>query len=161
MTRTCPRYIIALLKDLEDELARAQWNVNQEEYDSPFQNTSNEFKTDTFEVKAYYWGDDEEEIDKPNFKCKDVEIIWYKRLGRGTYINKRVSRRKMEKLYLKCLISIENWEREHDDSPYRTPLSPKEEYKYLKGNRRCKPSLIRRFRIWWAIKHWHDDEESS
>ena len=36
MSKTCPRYIVALLEDLSSELERVQWNVNQEEYDSPF-----------------------------------------------------------------------------------------------------------------------------
>lgn len=29
------------------------------------------------------WGDDEEEMKKPNFRYKNIEISWYKYLGRG------------------------------------------------------------------------------
>ena len=164
MSRSCPQYIIALLKDLEDELSRVQWNVNQEEYESPFQNTGNEFKTDVFEVHAYYWGDLEELIDRPNFKCGDVEISWYKRLGRGTYINKRVSRRKMEKIYLKCLVSILQWEYDRDHLPYEKRPTEKEEIKELKGYRSYRLPLYKRLWIKWENRNckweedWDDDE---
>ena len=153
MSKTCPRYIVALLKDLSSELERVQWNVNQEEYESPFYNTGNSFRNDTFEVYAYYWGDDEDLIDRPNFRCGDVEISWYKHLGRDDSINKRVSRRKMEKIYLKCLISIWKWEEEQEKDPYRTPINEKEDYKYLKGYRSYKLTPIKRLKLWWHFRH--------
>ena len=34
------------------------WNINQKEYDSPFENTANKFKNDVFEVQAYSWNED-------------------------------------------------------------------------------------------------------
>lgn len=152
MTRTCPQYIIALLRDLSSELERVQWNVNQKEYDSPFYNTGNSFKTDVFEVRAYYWGEDEAEMDKPNFKCGDVEISWYKHLGRGDTINKRISRRKMEKIYLKCLISILQWEYDQDPD-YRERPETREELKRLKGYHSYKLNPIKRLKVWWHLKH--------
>jgi len=153
MSKTCPRYIVALLKDLSSELERVQWNVYQEEYESPFYNTGNSFKNDTFEVHAYYWGDDEDFINRPNFKCGDLEISWYKHLGRGDTINKRISRRKMEKIYLKCLISILKWEEEQDCDPYRTPVDEKEDLKYLKGYRSYGLNPIKRLKVWWRTRH--------
>lgn len=158
MSRTCPQYIVALLKDLSGELERVQWNINQEEYESPFQNTGNEFKTDVFEVHAYYWGDDEKLIDRPNFKCGDVEISWYKRLGRGTTINKRISRRKMEKIYLKCLVSILQWEYDHDDDTYSARPIEKEEIKELKGYRNFRLPFYKRLFNRWKYRKMMDDD---
>lgn len=161
--RTCPKYIVALLRDIEHKLEVAQENVTQKPYDSPFQNTGNIFKTDVFEVYAYYWGDDERLINKPNFKCGDLEISWYKHLGRGTAINKRISRRKMEKIYLKCLISIEAWEDEYSPDDMGFKLKDygweKREYKYLKGYESYKANFFLRLyrRI---VNRRRRDEES-
>ena len=40
----CPDYVVALLDYLDKELSRVMWNINQKEYDSPFENTANRFK---------------------------------------------------------------------------------------------------------------------
>ena len=39
----CPEYVIALLRELDNQLCRIMWNINQEEYDSPFSNTANSY----------------------------------------------------------------------------------------------------------------------
>lgn len=83
MNNASENLIIAALQMISDELDIAMWNKTQENYNSPFSNTGNNFKNDTFEVRAYYWGADEEEMKKPNFKYKNIEISWYKYLGRG------------------------------------------------------------------------------
>lgn len=83
MNNASENLIIAALQMISDELDIAMWNKTQEDYNSPFSNTGNNFKNDTFEVRAYYWGDDDEEYNKPNFKYKNIEISWYKYLGRG------------------------------------------------------------------------------
>ena len=35
----CPNYIIALLKEIDNQLLRIMWNKNHKEYESPFGNT--------------------------------------------------------------------------------------------------------------------------
>lgn len=100
----CPRWIVALLNELDDQLDRVMWNIHQEEYQSPFENTANSFKNDVFEVQAYDWNDD---VEQPyNFKCDDIEISWYKYLGRDTTINGEYEPQKIIDMFNKCLQSI-------------------------------------------------------
>ena len=100
----CPRWIVALLNELDDQLDRVMWNIHQEEYQSPFENTANSFKNDIFEVQAYSWDD---EVHQPyNFKCDDIEISWYKYLGRDTTINGEYEPQKIIDMFNKCLQSI-------------------------------------------------------
>lgn len=74
---------------LSCELERVMWNANQTEYANPFSNSGETFKCDAFEVEAYSWND---EYEQPyNFKWKDVEISWYKYLGRGMSANREIS----------------------------------------------------------------------
>ena len=73
----------AVLQKIEDEMCRLYWNANQKELSSPFRNTGESYGNGTFVVRAYYWGDDEVEIHKPNFEYKGFKVYWYKYLGRG------------------------------------------------------------------------------
>jgi len=75
--------IKAMLNYIDDELRRLYWNKFQEEIDSPFQNTGNSYMNDTFYVRAYYWGDDEDKIRQPNFQYKKFKCYWYKHSMRG------------------------------------------------------------------------------
>ena len=62
------------------------------------------FKNDIFEVQAYSWDD---EVHQPyNFKCDDIEISWYKYLGRDTTINGEYEPQKIIDMFNKCLQSI-------------------------------------------------------
>lgn len=100
----CPDWIIALLQSLDYELGIAMWNVYQKEYDSPFMNTGNEYIGNFFEVHAYNWNED---IEQPyNFKCGNIEISWYKYLGRGTTINGEYTSYEIIDMYDKCLQEI-------------------------------------------------------
>lgn len=100
----CPRWIVALLKELDNQLDRVMWNNTQKEYPSPFENTANSFKNDVFEVQAYDWNED---VEQPyNFKCNDIEISWYKYLGRDTTINGEYEPQKIINMFNKCLQSI-------------------------------------------------------
>ena len=54
----CPNYIEAFLNTIKEFLNIKMWNKYQKEYDSPFDNTGNSYKNDTFEVEAYSWDDD-------------------------------------------------------------------------------------------------------
>lgn len=100
----CPRWVVALLNELDDQLDRVMWNIHQEEYHSPFENTANSFKNDVFEVQAYSWNEDIEQ--SYNFKCDDIEISWYKYLGRDTTINGEYEPQKIIDMFNKCLNSI-------------------------------------------------------
>jgi hypothetical protein len=100
----CPRYIIALLQDLDRELGRVMWNNTQEKYDSPFSNTGNLYKNKVFEVEAYNWNENKEQV--YNFKYKNIKISWYKCLGRDTTINNMMSPDKAVDMYNKCIKSV-------------------------------------------------------
>ena len=79
-------------------------NKKRELYDNPFDNTGNSFKNDVFEVQAYNWNDDIHQ--DYNFKWQDVEISWYKYLGRDTTINKHLTEKEARVMYDACLASI-------------------------------------------------------
>lgn len=115
---TLPSYVCALLEGIESELDRIMWNINQEEYASPFRNTGNEFVCDTFEAHAYYWGDEERLIERPNFKCGDIEISWYKHLGRGDTINRPITPEEAIRMYNKCMYALHKYEKENDDDSF-------------------------------------------
>ena len=101
----CPRYVGALLEALDNMLCIKMWNKYQEEYSSPFGNTGNKFKNSVFEVEAYSWDD---EYEQPyNFKWKDIEISWYKYLGRDTTINKKITPEEAVKMFNECIESLE------------------------------------------------------
>jgi hypothetical protein len=100
----------AALCRIRDELDRVMWNVNQEQYSSPFGNTGNAFKCETFEVHAYSWGDDEQPF---NFKWRDVEISWYKYLGRGMSSNMEIPPALVSEMLDDCLRAAAAWE--HSD----------------------------------------------
>ena len=104
----CEEFIVALLRELDRSLSRAMWNIHQKEYESPFNNTGNSFKNDVFEVQAYNWND---EISQDyNFKWKDIEISWYKYLGRDTTINKQITTEYAVEMFNECLKSIKEME---------------------------------------------------
>ena len=103
--------LVAVLYLIEDELDRVMWNINQKEYDSPFQNTGNVegFKNDVFEVHAYDWNWDYEDDDthQPiNFKWKDLEITWYKHFRRGLWWNRDFSELELSIMLEQCLESL-------------------------------------------------------
>ena len=109
----CPKWVIALLKDIEDKLSIVMWNIHQKEYESPFANTGNEFIGKNFEVHAYNWNDDITQ--DYNFKYKDIEISWYKYLGRGTTVNSYHTADSYIKMYNDCIKELEKMNEEHLD----------------------------------------------
>lgn len=64
--------IVAILRQIENELCRVMWNNTQKEYPSPFSNTGNKYKNKVFEVRAYDWSENPKV--EWNFKYKDIEI---------------------------------------------------------------------------------------
>lgn len=75
--------IQAVLDRIRKEMDRLYWNKNQKEMESPFDNTGQVYSDETFEVRAYYWGDDELQHSLPNFVYKDFKCYWYKHSNRG------------------------------------------------------------------------------
>lgn len=76
----------AALSYLEYQMELVYQNEAQEEYISPFGNNGTSFVCPVFEVHSYDWGWDDSEPGTPqpvNFKWGDVEITWYKYMGRG------------------------------------------------------------------------------
>ena len=105
----CPEFVRSFLKTIRDELNITMWNINQREYESPFDNTSNHFKNNVFEVEAYSWN---EEYDQPyNFKWRDFEVSWYKYLGRGMSINREITAKEGAEMLNECLDSIYEMDR--------------------------------------------------
>ena len=105
----CPEYIESLLRGISDELERVMWNKNQKDYETPFSNTGNKFKNKIFEVQAYSWDD---EAEQPfNFKWQDVEISWYKYLGRGMSINREITPEKATEMFYDCIKSVRKMEK--------------------------------------------------
>lgn len=100
-THECPRWVIALLKDIENTLKTVYWNKNQKEMDSPFGNTGNRYIGKCFEVHAYNWN--ENYPIAYNFKCGKIEISWYKYLGRDTTVNGEYSNQEYINMYNKII----------------------------------------------------------
>lgn len=99
----CPEYIIVLLRDLGDRIDHLTDG-------NPFQNTGTKFKTETFEVEAYSW--DEEKKQPYNFKYKEIEISWYKCLGRDTTINGIYNPEQIIEMYNDCVKSLSKIQQE-------------------------------------------------
>ena len=108
----CPRWIVALLNEINAKLSVVMWNKYQTEYESPFCNTGTSFKNDVFEVSAYNWND---KVEQPyNFKCGDIEISWYKYCGRGTTINDNYEERYIIEMFDKCMESLDKMQEEDE-----------------------------------------------
>lgn len=77
-----------------------------------------EYVSYEFEIRPYSWADctckahakkGSCKACRPNFKCGDFELRWYKYIGRGMDCNKRLSRKKMRRMFEKCRRSISPW----------------------------------------------------
>ncbi len=96
--------LIASLDAIKEELARVYWNKHQKQIEDPFGNYAGKYKNDIFEVESYSWND---EVEQPyNFKYKDIEISWYKYLGRGTSVNKELLPQEINDMLNDCLNSL-------------------------------------------------------
>ena len=100
----------AALSAISEEWDRVMWNIYQEEVSNPFGNTGVKWKCDEFEIEAYNW--DEDTAQPYNFKWKDIEVSWYKYLGRGMSCNKKVSNTKIGVMLDACLNALAEFEKE-------------------------------------------------
>ena len=102
----CPNWVIALLKDIKDRLSVAFWNQYQLDLPSPFDNSGNTYEGKTFTVSSHDWSS---EYKRPyNFKYKNIEISWYKYLGRDTTINGDYSPEEIIEMYDNIINEINN-----------------------------------------------------
>ena len=106
------RMLEAALDYIDIELSRVMWNIDQKEYNSPFDNSGNSFECPTFKIEAYSWND---EYEQPfNFKWKDVEISWYKHMGRDMSVNQDLPNDKIAEMLDDCSNAILKYEKEND-----------------------------------------------
>lgn len=84
------------------------------------ENYGQEFKNETFEMlpcqwrcscdAAYNHNVNSHKVDciteQPNFKCGDVEIRWYKYIGRAMNSNRVVTLNELKKIFKKCMKSL-------------------------------------------------------
>lgn len=99
----CPKNLLLCLITISNVL-KFSMQFENPDYDNPFNNTGNIYKNDVFVVQAYSWND---EVNQPyNFKYKDIEVSWYKYLGRDTTVNKKVTPTQCNKLLTDCINSI-------------------------------------------------------
>lgn len=108
----------AALSRIGDELDRVMWNIHQEEYSGPFGNTGESFVCDTFAVHAYSWSDDQQPF---NFKWRDVEISWYKYMGRGMSSNKPLTPDLISEMLDDCLAAAQRYEQFHRGTHGQSP----------------------------------------
>lgn len=101
----CPDYVVNLLEGIEAMLTVYYMDKYKKKVDSPFSNTAASFENPIFKVEAYSWDDNYEQ--PYNFKWKDVEISWYKYLGRDTTINQEISPKKAKKMFVECVKSLD------------------------------------------------------
>ena len=108
-----PQIWDAALSFLDSELRRVLWNITQKEVQSPFANTGQKFKCEAFEVEAYSW---DEEYNQPfNFKWRDVEISWYKYLGRGMSANKELTADLAAEMLEESIDCLQKYETENEE----------------------------------------------
>ena len=74
------------------------WYIFKKDDDCPFDNTGAKYKGKKFEIHAYSWSEEEEQ--EFNFKWRDIKISWYKCLGRGTTINRKMKHREVEEMLM-------------------------------------------------------------
>lgn len=76
--------ITALLLDIDTELSKLYFNKENKTFLSPFSNSNNVYINDVFKVQSYdFCLSFENHSLVPNFQYKDLEVYWYKYLGRG------------------------------------------------------------------------------
>jgi len=99
------------LNMIRDTMDRVMWNINQKEYENPFSNSGNNYEGTVFKVCAYDWNEDNKQ--SFNFKYKDIEISWYKYLGRGMSCNKDLTYAEINTMLIDCLTELRELDLKH------------------------------------------------
>ena len=89
-----------------------KWEAEEKEkYHSQFYGSTDvyDFSNDFFTIRSYYWGEDEEEMDKPNFEVpsENFRLSWYKYPFRGSYSSEKLNPKRWNDLIQKCIKSLE------------------------------------------------------
>ena len=92
-----------------DEWANLKEKVNINFYGIP--NDESDFygfDNDAFTIRPYYWGEDGNMAELPNFLYKPTgfKIHWYKYPFRDSYMNQDLNREEILKIFDKCIHSI-------------------------------------------------------
>ena len=71
--------------------------------------TERVYENDTFVIRPYYWGEDDDEAVLPNFEYKPMglEIRWYKYPMRDAYSNMDISTTEFGRILRACEASME------------------------------------------------------
>lgn len=66
------------------------------------------FENDTFVIRPYYWGDDEDVAMLPNFvyKPENIELSWYKYPMRDAYCSIELTPEKLQEILTACEQSL-------------------------------------------------------
>lgn len=78
---------------------------------NPFGNSGETWECYEFKVEAYSWND---EYNQPfNFKWKDIEVSWYKYMGRGMSQNRQISPEEVGDMLDACLGALKEYEKQN------------------------------------------------
>lgn len=112
--------LIAALEAIGDEIARVTHNCTPEHV-YPMGNTGQGFSCDKFSAQAYDWqdefGEEERDTRQVNFKWRDLEVVWYKWCGRGTYTNRPIKPDEIAEMLNDCLAALHDWEKKNEEIP--------------------------------------------
>jgi len=78
------------------------------EYEGEFLTELGGYENDVFMANPYYWGEDEEIAERPNFiyKPKGIEISWYKYPLRDAYWNVEMTPEEFDAMCRACVKSM-------------------------------------------------------
>jgi len=67
------------------------------------------FSNDFFIIRPYYWGEDENEMELPNFEVpsENFSLTWYKYPFRSSYASEKLTPKRWNDLVQKCIKSLE------------------------------------------------------
>lgn len=103
----CSNLMEAALVSISGELERIRCNIHQKVMPNPFGNSGETWECDEFKVEAYSWND---EYNQPyNFKWKDIEVSWYKYIGRGMSQNRQISAEEIGTMLNACLGALKDY----------------------------------------------------
>jgi hypothetical protein len=66
------------------------------------------FSNDFFIMRPYYWGDEEEEMELPNFEVpsENFKLTWYKYPFRSSYASEKLTPKRWNEIIQKCIESL-------------------------------------------------------
>ena len=101
-----------------DEIQEIFWSYFEEDFDyhmyyldeNDKEHTTDRggYENDIFVANPYYWGDDDDIMDEPNFiyKPEGIEISWYKYPLRDSYSNIQIDKEVAHRIFKHCAESI-------------------------------------------------------